>query len=258
MERGKLLMRKLLIALNTALMLLFIFPLIFAGILNLGNFTGIFATGAIIICLCKTEEIKACIKSIYKRRVPAIVFSLFSFAAAAFSLLLLFSLAAVISGTGRTEEKNLTIIVLGCQVKGESPSLMLSERLDAAYGYLSENPGSLCIVSGGQGADEEISEALCMYNYLTQRGIDKERILLEDKSASTYENLKFSKAVMEENGLYGKVGIVTNEFHEKRANMIAETFGIESFGVPAPTLWILKPTYYLREAYALIYDFARR
>lgn len=258
MERSKLPMKKACILLSAALLLLFLFPLFFAGILNLGNLTGILVTGALIVFLTKTEKIKEFIKNIYKKKVPAVLFSAFSFAAAAFSLFLAFSLAVVISGTGKTDEKELTLIVLGCQVKGESPSLMLSERLSAAYGYLSENPDSVCIVSGGQGADEEMSEALCMYNYLTGHGIEKERIFLEDKSTSTYENLKFSKAVMEKAGLTGKVGIVTNEFHEKRANMIAGRLGIESTGVPAPTLWVLKPTYYLREAYALIYDYLRR
>lgn len=251
-------MKKVLLALSAVLLVFFLAPFAAAGILNIGNLTGILASCALICYLCKTKEINLFIKKIYENKLSALVFSVVSFAAAAFILLLAFSLALVISGTGKTKERDLTLVVLGCQVRGESPSLMLSERLGAAYEYLSENPDSYCVVSGGQGADEAISEAECMYNYLTERGIAKERIFLEDKSTSTYENLRFSKEVIAENGLSGKIGIVTNEFHEKRANMIARRLGIESCPVPAPTAYFLKPTYYLREAYALIYDFMRR
>lgn len=251
-------MKRVLSALSAVLLFLFLLPFLIGGILNIGNLTGILASAALFCYINKAKEIKLFVKGIYKKKLPAVIFSIASVAAAAFALLLALSLALVISGTGKTKENALTLVVLGCQVKGESPSLMLSERLDAAYAYLTENPESRCVVSGGQGADEAISEAECMFNYLTEKGIEEERIFLEDKSTSTYENLKFSKKVIENNALNAKIGIVTNEFHEKRANMIARKLGIESFCVPARTAWFLKPTYYLREAFALIYDFARR
>ena len=174
-------MKKVLLALSAVLLVFFLAPFAAAGILNIGNLTGILASCALICYLCKTKEINLFIKKIYENKLSALVFSVVSFAAAAFILLLAFSLALVISGTGKTKERDLTLVVLGCQVRGESPSLMLSERLGAAYEYLSENPDSYCVVSGGQGADEAISEAECMYNYLTERGIAKERIFLEDK-----------------------------------------------------------------------------
>ena len=70
------------------------------------------------------------------------------------------------------KESGVTVIVLGCQVKGTSPSLMLNSRINAAYKYLSENDDSVCVASGGKGNNEDISEADCIKNELIKRGID--------------------------------------------------------------------------------------
>ena len=75
---------------------------------------------------------------------------------------------------------------------------MLSERLCAAYEYLNRNPKAMCVLSGGQGDGEEISEAECMYRYLTGRGIDGARLLLEDQSTTTAENLQYSMELLQQ------------------------------------------------------------
>ncbi|MCD8015095.1 MAG: YdcF family protein [Lachnospiraceae bacterium] len=91
-----------------------------------------------------------------------------------------------------SEQEPSYVIVLGAQVKGTSPSRALKRRLDRAAQYAEAHPGAILILSGGQGADEEISEAECMYRYLTAAGVPEERLLLEDGSTSTQENLEFS------------------------------------------------------------------
>lgn len=247
-------MKKACAALIALLLLFFAAPLFFAGILNLGNLFGIVVCVLALLCIKYNDAIKEFwVNSRKKRKLRwflnsalCVVFAM----VAVFFLLLSY----VVSGGIAREEENLTLVVLGCQVKGESPSLMLSERLDAAYSYLSENKESVVIVSGGKGADEDISEAECMFNYLKARGISSDRIYLEDQSTSTYENLKFSSEIMKENGIDGKIGIVTNEFHETRANMIAQRMGLSSTAVSANTFFVLKPTYYVREVFALVYD----
>jgi uncharacterized SAM-binding protein YcdF (DUF218 family) len=122
------------------------------------------------------------------------------------------------------------VIVLGCGLSPTdhtAPSLMLKARLDAAYDYLTENPDALCVVSGGQGANELISEARSMFTYLTGRGIAPERIFMEAKSVSTQENLELSKAVAREHGIEtSNVVIVTDGFHEYRAHYLAKTLGL--------------------------------
>ncbi len=88
------------------------------------------------------------------------------------------------------------VIVLGAQVRGTSPSLSLKKRLERAAEYAEENPGTIFILSGGQGPDEGISEAECMYQYLVAAGVPEDRLIKEDASTSTRENLTFSAEII--------------------------------------------------------------
>ena len=107
--------------------------------------------------------------------------------------------AGVVSGMGAKGEDGLDyIVVLGAHLRGDRPSNALLWRIDAAEDYLRANPDTRAVLSGGQGADELISEAQCMYNVLTARGIDGARLLLEDRSRDTNENIRNSLALMEE------------------------------------------------------------
>ena len=144
-------------------------------------------------------------------------------------------------------DKETTVVVLGCKVNGDRPSKMLRHRIEAAYDYLSENEDIKCIVSGGQGPDERISEAKCMFNNLVDMGISPDRILIEDKSTSTYENIKFSYEIIEQMNLPKDITIVTDGFHEYRASIIAEKQGINAYSYYAKTTKIDLPYYWLRE-----------
>lgn len=146
-----------------------------------------------------------------------------------------------------------TLVVLGCKVNGKGPSLMLKRRLDTAYNFLEENPDVVAVVSGGKGSDEQISEAECMRDYLVNKGISKERIYLEDKSASTNENLYFSKKIIEENNLENNITIVTDGFHQLRAELIADNLNMKSYNLSSDTpLWLV-PTYWVREWFGIAY-----
>ena len=140
------------------------------------------------------------------------------------------------------------LIVLGCQVNGTAPSRTLRQRLDAAVDYLTAYPDAACIVSGGQGGGEDITEAECMYNYLTAAGISKSRIILENRATSTMENLRFSMEFMETRS----AAIVSNEFHLYRAGQMARKLGLDAELVPADTeLPILRASCSLREIFAV-------
>lgn len=155
-----------------------------------------------------------------------------------------------------TEPAPEYIIVLGARVIGEAPSASLQDRIDTAFEYLSEHPHVIAIVSGGQGPDEEISEALCMYNTLTKMGISPNRIWIEDRSTSTRENLSYSLTLIEEktNCRPVKIGLVSSAYHIYRASLVAEDCGVQALGLPAPTHQLtLKLNYYLREVAALWY-----
>lgn len=146
------------------------------------------------------------------------------------------------------------VIVLGAGVNGTEPSLTLSERIHAAYEYLSHNPEAIAVLSGGQGPNEDITEAACMYRELTQMGIRPEQLLLEEASTSTIENLQFSIALLEDQmGLRpGKVGIISSEYHLFRAGQFAKELDVKAVGIPAKTTWLpLRINYYLREIAAV-------
>lgn len=122
-------------------------------------------------------------------------------------------------------QEEATVIVLGAKINDRSPSLMLKGRLDAAYDYLKTHPEAMCVVSGGQGIDEICSEAEAMADYLMEKGIAAERLLLENQSTNTYENLQFSMELIREQGLSENVVIATQEFHQYRAATLAKWAG---------------------------------
>ena len=137
------------------------------------------------------------------------------------------------------------VLILGAKLFGDKPSLSLQNRLDVALGYLHSHPKVKVVVSGGQGDDEDISEALSMSRYLMENGIGKERILLEDRSTSTYENIKYSKEFIPENAKLGI--IVTNDYHLYRSIQIAKDADLKVEGLPAKTPQITLLKAYSRE-----------
>ena len=114
------------------------------------------------------------------------------------------------------------IIVLGAAVHGKTPSLTLRHRLDKAVNYHQKNPQALIIVSGGQGAQEEISEAEAMEIYLIKNGVNPDKIIREDRATSTYENFLYSKDILETKlGSDYSYSFITNEYHVFRARSCA-------------------------------------
>lgn len=152
----------------------------------------------------------------------------------------------------KTDEGAQTVIVLGCKVYGSTPSRYLRNRCKKAAEYLEKNPNAIAVLSGGQGYDEDISEAQCMENVLTDLGIDKNRLYKEDKSTSTAENIAFSKAVIEKNGLSKSVLVVTNEFHEYRAKLICDKNGLDFHSSCSYSSFYTFLTYHTREMAALL------
>lgn len=142
------------------------------------------------------------------------------------------------------------IVVLGAKVEASGPSPSLQERIEAAHEYLTAHPDTIAIVSGGQGSDEPITEAQCMYECLVAMGIEPQRILKEEQATSTWGNLSFSLDIIED--LTGSrpdtVGVVSSEFHLFRTALQAKEQGLEILGIPAHTgsfdRWL---HYFLRE-----------
>lgn len=205
-----------------------------------------FAAAAVVLCYrllnLLSRRYPKC--SLWLRRAMTLCLCLGLLAAAATGFFILRA------GGGQTEEDCDYLIVLGAGVNGTVPSLSLRERLDATCDYLQAHPDTVCIVSGGQGPGEDITEAQCMADWLIGKGISPERIIREDKATTTHENLRYSMALATQHrqGDVGRVGIVSSEYHLFRASLMAKDQGIDPILIPAKTSWVsLRLNYYMRE-----------
>ena len=170
-------------------------------------------------------------------------------------------LGAVLSGArdhiaGEPE----VMVVLGCQVRQDGPSVLLRDRLEEALDYLEDHPEMTVVVSGGQGANEPTTEARAMADYLLEAGVEEERILLEDRSHNTKENLLYTRELLADEGIAVEetgVVVVSNGFHLTRARMLAERFGYgEVSTLAAPSSHALSRIHmYVREPLALVKSF---
>lgn len=138
---------------------------------------------------------------------------------------------------GDPEETVDYVVVLGAKVRSDGPSVSLWDRIYAAADYLEAHPETTAIVSGGQGTDEPMTEAQCMFEELVKLGVDPDRIWLEDRATSTWENLHFTLDLIEERtGVrLQKLGVLSSEYHLFRASLFTKACGVEFVGVPART-----------------------
>ena len=151
------------------------------------------------------------------------------------------------------------MIILGCQVRTDGPSVLLQDRLDTALDYLEDHPDMTVIASGGQGPDEHISEAEAMAAYLVEHGFPEGQILLEDESHNTSQNLMYTRELLEESGLdwQGNLLVVSNGFHLARVRMLAQRYGLgEISTLAAPSSHVpSRLMMYIREPLALVKSF---
>ena len=240
-------MNYLFITISTFLWIIFLLPFMMFGILNIGNIGGMLFAAILLFYGIFYRRINNTVKSLWKSKLWKAVLPFFSLIVAAAVIFTSTVTVNMILAANDPPEKETTVIVLGCKVNPNGPSLSLLKRLEAAYDYLTENPSVPCILSGGQGADEHISEAQAMYDWLTARGIDESRLFREDKSTSTFENLSFSQKIIETENLPPAVTIITNDFHQYRASRIAKRCNLECYSVSGETPLYLLPMYYVRE-----------
>lgn len=156
-------------------------------------------------------------------------------------------------GHGNVPQNPSAVLVLGAGVNGSTPSPVLQSRIDAAAEYLKAHPQTSAVLSGGRGDGETVSEAQAMRDGLTKQGISADRLILEENSTTTAENMQDSKKLLKKEGLDTKqLAVVTSDFHICRARFLAKENGMRASGVAAKTPhWWLTANYYTREAFAL-------
>ena len=215
---------------GTVLFLWGLAPLVFSGIWNVGVMLLIITGFILSLGGVAFLPLRGMLGRMWKRKGLRILLTAFSIVLILLLLLFIAVSAVILHAAAKAPPENATVIVLGAALRGDRPSTMLRDRLDAAIQYLKKNEEAVCIVSGGQGADEIQSEASVMKAYLQEKGIAESRIYVEDRSTSTYENIAFSKEIIQENGLNPHTVIATQEFHQFRAQSFAKRAGLDSVG----------------------------
>lgn len=220
----------------------------FLNIVNIGNISGLFVCITIPIIIKFYYHIINNKILFYMLISYLIIAAILAVTAAVLSVMML----TAISNEPSLEIEEATVIILGCKIIDEKPSLMLERRLEKAYDYLSANTSANCVVSGGMGSDEAISEALAMYTWLTEKGISESRIFMEDKSTNTDENIKFSSEKISEYNLSQNIIVVSDSFHLYRGQKIAGKIFDNVKCLGSDTRIYLLPTYWVREWFAII------
>lgn len=235
----------------------FLLPVFVYGILNAFNLMGMLACLYVMLFYGARQQFRKLKEKFYLKKPTEILWKIIRFCIYAFSLYALVISIVMTIFASIPPAENSSAIILGAQVKGTAPTLSLYDRILAGEKYLNENPNSICIATGGLGDTADITEAQCISNVLTGHGIDNGRIYLENNSRNTQQNIKFAYDIIQENEENQNIAIVSDGFHQARARLIARKLGITSYigSVSAKTNWIYLPTFWVREWFALPYDF---
>ena len=248
MKKGKAtLLSNILMTLGVLSLLYFVMYAVFVDLTNV--FTYFWLIIGVILALCKPLA-----TIIYEKQIVIPLTVKWTGGIVITFLLLIFIVTeCVIISYGSKEPQPDAdyVLVLGAQVKGTRLTYALQTRLDTAYEYAINNPKTMVIVSGGQGPGEQVTEAYAMAEYLKAKGLEEERILQENQSTSTFENIEFSKKLIDSTDAH--IVLVTNHFHVYRGVGVAkkqELTNVEGLG--APTKWYTIPNQYVREAFAVV------
>ncbi len=194
------------------------------------------------------------------RRIARIVKNITFTALIAFLLSFLIVEGLIVAHQSGTESPDApTLIVLGAGLHGDVPSAVLTARLETALEYLNTHPNAVAVLTGGQGAGETVTEASAMADWLIGRGIDPSRLYPEEQATDTAENLAYSAALMEREGVSGPVALLSQGFHLFRAERLAEQAGlhdVQTVSAHIPQLWLI-PSVYLREYCSILLMLAR-
>ncbi|TWP50758.1 YdcF family protein [Lentzea tibetensis] len=148
------------------------------------------------------------------------------------------------------------ILVLGAGLMGDQVPPLLASRLDRARELyereVADDREPLIVVSGGRGEDEDVSEAFAMREYLVERDVPESRIVLEDQARTTEENLRYTRELLDERGLTGRLVAVTNNYHVFRTAVLSRKLRLRLEVVGSPTAWYFVPSAFLREFAALL------
>lgn len=233
------------------LFLLVAFPDVYSKLKILKRFAPLFVL--IGIALLLFSLILLCLKSDNKifRVFHRFLWPVSVLCMAAVCWVVVFFTAVAVIGCGSTPPENATVVVLGESTSRGVPSFNQLNGIAAAGNYLHAHPYAMCIASGGLATDLQPADATVIRDELVSKyGIDSDRIVLEDQSRTTYENMQFTEKIIKERGFSRNIAVAAPAFHLLRAEMLARRVGLIPYGVPGKVdLW-KQWTNYFRELFA--------
>ena len=178
-------------------------------------------------------------------------------------MLLSVIICSVLATRYKTAPDRDYIIILGCAIRNDgTPTPILRGRIDRALDFErkqfeSTGKHAKFVPSGGQGGDEVVSEAECMKRYLMEQGVPEEQILPEDKSVNTFQNMQFSKRVIEQDAESldnANIAFSTTNYHVFRGYILAKKLGMKVRGLSSKTKLYFFPNAFVREFIGLLWE----
>lgn len=237
------------LAVTAGMLVWFLLP----GFFNEGTFLGVMLCAVIAGCVLLRSRIMELLKRLWKRIPGRIAVCAAGAAVIGFVGFCGYNCVMMADYSDKPLEQIRCVMILGCQVRGREPGRDMLSRMSTALPLLEDNPECPVIVTGGQGAGEDISEAECMKQWLISRGIAEDRIYTEDRSHSTATNFVNSAPILEKLGISDGIAVVTNDFHQYRSEIYARRLGLSVGHYSAATGLRVLPNYIIRELAALFF-----
>ena len=241
--------------LSVILLVWFIAP-IFKGYFNIGNKAGIAICLYVLLFYTNTPVFEYVRTFCHSSALLTYLWNVLSFCIYAFCAYAVIITLLMLTASLIKPQKGATAITLGNRATKDGPGKLLKGRIKATCKYLDKHADTTAILSGGKCKKDYIEEAFCMYNELKKLGIEPDRLIIEDKSRSTYENILFSYRIINNTDNNKNLAIVTDRFHQLRARFIVRKLKIQAKvgAVNSATPFLYIPTYYVREWFGLPYE----
>lgn len=223
------------------------------GFFNAGTFLGVVLSLLIGFCAGFAKQLRRLLKWLWARIPGRVSLCAIGAVIAGFLGFCGYNGAMMARYSNVPLERVNCVMILGCQVKWEEPGGELLNRLNTALPLIREHADVPVIVTGGQGRGENISEAECMKHWLISQGVAESRIYTETQSESTAQNFAYSAPILERLGISDGIAVVTNDFHQYRAELYARRLGLSTGHYSSKTRALVFPNYLIRELAALFF-----
>ncbi len=237
------------LVISVAMLVWFCLP----GFINAGTLLGITLCIMVGVCAVFWKKLCGIIRRLWKNIAGRIILCVLAAGIVGFVGFCGYNGVMMLKYSSQPLEQVNCVMILGCQVKGSEPGGELLKRLNTALPLIEAHPDCMIIVTGGQGTGEDISEAECMKQWLTERDIDEGRIYTECNSHSTAQNFTYSAPILSELGISNGIAVVTNDFHQYRAELYADRLGLSVGHYSVTTSPLVFPNYLIRELAALFF-----